>query len=86
MGRFSIGQPVRRIEDQRLITGAGRYTDDITLPNQAHAYVLRSPHAFARIVGIDASAAAAAPGVLGVLTGEDAAADGHGRLPLPGGV
>ncbi|HET6520514.1 MAG TPA: hypothetical protein VFG47_11960, partial [Geminicoccaceae bacterium] len=57
MGRFSVGQPVRRVEDQRLITGRGRYTDDITLPNQAHAYVLRSPHAFARIVSIDTTAA-----------------------------
>ena len=84
MGRFSVGQAVRRTEDQRLITGQGRYTDDITLPNQAHAYVLRSPHAFARIVGVDATDASAAPGVLGVLTGEDVAADGLGNLPCPG--
>ncbi|HET6520890.1 MAG TPA: xanthine dehydrogenase family protein molybdopterin-binding subunit, partial [Geminicoccaceae bacterium] len=76
----------RRVEDQRLITGRGRYTDDITLPNQAHAYVLRSPHAFARIVSIDTTAAASAEGVLAVLTGADAEADGLGNLPCPGAL
>ena len=49
MGQFGIGQAVRRVEDVRFVTGAGRYTDDINLPRQAHAYVLRSPHAHARI-------------------------------------
>ena len=71
-----IGQPVRRKEDLRLVRGAGRYSDDLRLPGQAYATVLRSPHAHARIVHIDTSAARAAPGVLGVLTGIEVAADG----------
>jgi aerobic carbon-monoxide dehydrogenase large subunit len=71
MAKFGIGQPVRRVEDQRLITGGGRYSDDINLDGQAYGYVLRSPHAHARIRGIDTSAAKAAPGVLAVLTGAD---------------
>jgi len=66
-----IGAPVRRREDHRFVTGAGRYTDDITRPGQTHAYFLRSPHAHARIRGIDAEAARAAPGVLAVYTGKD---------------
>ena len=53
MAKFGIGQPVRRVEDPRLITGAGRYTDDINLPVRPTAVVLRSPHAHARIRGID---------------------------------
>ncbi|HET6520435.1 MAG TPA: xanthine dehydrogenase family protein molybdopterin-binding subunit [Geminicoccaceae bacterium] len=81
MAKFGIGQPVTRLEDPRLITGRGRFTDDITLPNQAYAYVLRSPHAHARIVGIDTAAAAEARGVLDVLTGEDVARDGLGDIP-----
>ena len=83
MAKFGIGQPVTRLEDPRLITGRGRFTDDITLPNQAYAYVLRSPHAHARIVGIDTGAAAEAPGVLDVLTGADVARDGVGDIPGP---
>ena len=71
MAKFGIGQPVRRVEDPRLVTGAGRYSDDINLPNQVHGFVLRSPHAHARIRGIDTSAAKAAPGVLAVLTGAE---------------
>ena len=68
MSKFGIGQPVRRVEDQRFITGQGRYTDDIDAPGQAHGYVLRSPTAHARITRLDASAAKAAPGVLLVVT------------------
>ena len=68
MSKFGIGQPVRRVEDQRLITGQGRYTDDIDLAGQAYGYVLRSPTAHARIAQLDVSAAKAAPGVLLVLT------------------
>jgi len=79
--KFSIGQPVRRFEDQTLITGQGYYTDDITLPNMAQAYVLRSPAAHANIRKIDTAAAGAMPGVLLVLTGEDLRADGLGDLP-----
>ncbi|MFC7689274.1 xanthine dehydrogenase family protein molybdopterin-binding subunit [Paeniroseomonas aquatica] len=73
---------MRRKEDVRLLTGRGTYTDDINAPGQAHAYVLRSPHAHARIVAIDVAAAQAAPGVVAVLTGRDAAADGIGHFPV----
>src|SRR5262245_20307071 len=83
-----IGQPVRRKEDQRLITGAGRFGDDISLPGQAYAAMVRSPHAHARIVSIDVDEALASPGVLAVLTGADALADGLKPIPhnptLPG--
>ena len=68
MSKFGIGQPVRRVEDQRLITGQGRFTDDINLPGQLHLYVLRSPTAHARIVSLDTTAAKAAPGVRLVAT------------------
>jgi len=71
-----IGQPVRRVEDGRLLTGQGHYSDDANLAGQAHAVVLRAPHAHALIRGIDTRAAAAAPGVLAVLTAADAGADG----------
>jgi carbon-monoxide dehydrogenase large subunit len=80
--QFGIGQPVRRKEDARLLTGQGRFTDDADLPNQAHLAILRSPHAHARILSMDLAAARAAPGVLAVLTGHDADADGIGLLPL----
>src|SRR5947208_2875321 len=76
-----IGMPVRRREDYRFITGQGTYTDDINRPGQLHAYILRSPHANAKIAGIDTSAAASAPGVVSVYTGKDMAADGVGGLP-----
>ncbi len=81
MGQFGIGQSVRRVEDARLLTGAGLYLDDITLPGQTFAVFLRSPHAHARIRRLGTHAAAAMPGVLGVLTGADLAADGVGHLP-----
>ena len=81
MGEFAIGQPVSRLEDPRLLKGLGRYVDDLDLPGQAYAYILRSPHAHARIRAIDADVAAAMTGVLGVLTGADCAADGLGHLP-----
>jgi carbon-monoxide dehydrogenase large subunit len=80
LGQFGIGQAVRRKEDIRFITGAGRFTDDIQLPGQAHAYLLRSPHAHAGITAIDTAAAKAAPGVLGVYTNEDVAAAGLGAV------
>src|ERR1041385_5783746 len=75
MAKFGIGQAVRRVEDARFLTGAGRYVDDIVLPGMAHGAVLHSPHAHARIKSIDVSKAKDAPGVLLVLTGADAAAD-----------
>ncbi|HSA81621.1 MAG TPA: xanthine dehydrogenase family protein molybdopterin-binding subunit, partial [Geminicoccaceae bacterium] len=82
MAKFGVGQPVRRVEDQRFVTGSGRYTDDIDVAGQAYGYVLRSPEAHARINGIDVAAAKAAPGVLAVITGADLAAAGAGnRLP-----
>jgi aerobic carbon-monoxide dehydrogenase large subunit len=65
-----IGQSVERREDARFLTGKGQYTDDITLPGQTHAFFLRSPYAHAKITALDVSAAAKAPGVVGVLTGE----------------
>jgi carbon-monoxide dehydrogenase large subunit len=64
MNKFGIGQPVRRVEDQRFLTGTGRYVDDIHLPHQAHAALVLSPHAHARVKGVDAAKALKAPGVL----------------------
>jgi aerobic carbon-monoxide dehydrogenase large subunit len=79
--KTGIGASVLRKEDRRFITGQGRYTDDINEPGQVYAAFLRSPHARARIRSIDTSEAAAAEGVLAVLTGKDMAADGLGDLP-----
>jgi aerobic carbon-monoxide dehydrogenase large subunit len=79
--QFGVGQPVRRKEDQRFITGAGRYLDDITLPGTACAYLLRSPHGHAAIRKVDVAAARKLPGVLAVLTGADAEADGVRPVP-----
>ena len=80
MAKFGIGQAVRRVEDQRFLTGAGRYIDDLNLPGQAFAVTVLSPHAHARITRIDVAKAKAAPGVLAVLTGADALADKLGSL------
>jgi carbon-monoxide dehydrogenase large subunit len=77
---YGIGQPVRRVEDARFLTGRGHYVDDLELPHQAHAVVVLSPHAHARIRRIDAGAARAALGVICVLTGADAKEDGLGGL------
>jgi len=79
--KFGVGQPVKRFEDQTLITGKGRYTDDLAFENAAHAYVLRARVAHANIRKIDTSAAKAMSGVLLVLTGEDVKADGLGDVP-----
>ncbi len=76
-----IGQPVRRREDLRLLTGNGRYSDDVNLPEQAYAAMVRSPHAHALIRGVDTAAASAAPGVFAVLTGEDVLVDALRPLP-----
>jgi aerobic carbon-monoxide dehydrogenase large subunit len=76
-----IGDTVRRKEDVRLVRGRGTYSDDFNLPGQAYAAVVRSPHAHARISAIDTAAARALPGVLAVLTGADARADGLNRIP-----
>ena len=81
MTKFGLAQPVRRVEDPRLLKGAGSYTDDITLPGTVHGVVLRSPHAAATITLLDTSAAKAMAGVLAVYTHADLAADGIGGLP-----
>ncbi len=74
------GAPVSRIEDERFLTGQGHFVADMALPDMAFAYVVRSPHAHARILGIDKSAALRAPGVLAVLTGEDVLEERIGAL------
>jgi len=81
MARNGIGQPVRRVEDQRFLTGRSRFVDDIQLAHQAHGAVLMSPHAHALIRSIDVAAALASPGVLCVLTGEDAVREKLGGVP-----
>jgi carbon-monoxide dehydrogenase large subunit len=84
--KFGIGQAVRRVEDQRFLTGTGRYVDDTELPRQCHGVTLLSPHAHARVKRIDVSRAKAAPGVLLVLTGADVTADhleGFTAHPMP---
>src|SRR5712691_11415664 len=79
--KYAMGQSVHRLEDPHLLQGLGRYSDDVNLPRQVYAVVVRSVHAHARLRGIDASAALKAPGALAVLTGDDFAADGLGNLP-----
>jgi len=74
--REGFGKPVLRKEDARLLTGGGCYSDDVNLPGQVYACFVRSPHGHARLRGIDTAAALATPGVIAVLTGADAAADG----------
>ena len=86
MGEYAVGQPVPRFEDPRLIQGGGRYVGDMAFPGMAFGYVLRSPHAHARIRKIDTAKAKSAPGVLAVLTGADYKAAGFGDLPVPGGL
>lgn len=79
--KFGIAQPVRRVEDSRLLKGAGRYTDDIVLPAMLFGVVLRSPHAAARLGAIETKDAAAMPGVRAVYTGADLKADGIQPMP-----
>jgi carbon-monoxide dehydrogenase large subunit len=78
MGQFAFGQSVTRTEDPRLLTGRGNYVSDVNLHRQTYGFVLRSPHAHAKIISIDTSAAEAAPGVITILTGSDILADGLG--------
>src|SRR3984893_10484793 len=78
--RTVIGRPMRGLEDAGLLTGHGCYSDDFSLPGQAYAVLVRSPHAHARIAAIDAERAAAMPGMLAVLTGADYLADGLGPM------
>ena len=79
--KFGLAQPVRRVEDPRLLKGHGRYTDDISLPGMLWGAVLRSPHAAAKLGAIDTAAALTVPGVVAVYTGADLEADGIGGLP-----
>jgi carbon-monoxide dehydrogenase large subunit len=81
MAKFGLSQSIRRVEDPRLLKGDGQYTADISLPGEAHGVVLRSPHAHAAIKAISTSAAKSMPGVLGVYTAADLAAEGLGPLP-----
>jgi carbon-monoxide dehydrogenase large subunit len=82
MGQFGIGQAVQREEDPRLLRGLGEYVADVSRPRMAYGYVLRSPHAHARIRGIDTRAAQQMPGVLAVYTAADLKADGIGTLKV----
>jgi aerobic carbon-monoxide dehydrogenase large subunit len=79
--RQGIGKPVPRKEDDRFLQGKGCYSDDVNLPGQSYASMVRSPHAHARIRGIDAAEALAMPGVIAVLTGRDALHDGLKPIP-----
>ena len=79
--KYAIGQSVARTEDPRLLTGGGRFTDDLNLPGQLHAYVFRSPHAHATIKSLDVARAGAAPGVVLVLTAKELAAENVRPLP-----
>jgi aerobic carbon-monoxide dehydrogenase large subunit len=84
--KYGVGQPVRRKEDDTLVRGKGKYTDDFNLPRQAYAWVVRSSHAHGMIRGINTETAKAMPGVLGVWSGTDLVAAGYGpftcALPL----
>ncbi|MBE3638685.1 xanthine dehydrogenase family protein molybdopterin-binding subunit [Mangrovicoccus algicola] len=80
MSENGIGKPVKRREDRRFLTGRGRYTDDLRMENQAYAAFVRSPHAHARVSGIDAAAALEQEGVIRVLTGPELVADGIGNI------
>ncbi|MBI2494852.1 MAG: xanthine dehydrogenase family protein molybdopterin-binding subunit, partial [Candidatus Rokubacteria bacterium] len=82
MGQFGIGQAVTRFEDPRLVRGQGRFLGDVNLPGQAHAVVVRSMHAHARLRAVDTAAARRAPGVLAVFTGADVARDGLGAMRM----
>ena len=79
--RFAIGQPVPRTEDPVLVSGKGRYSDDVSLPGQAYAVMVRSHYAHGIIRNIDTMEARAMPGVLAVYTAADLAAGGIGPLP-----
>ncbi len=76
-----IGKPMRRAEDERLLTGKGRFSDDFKLDRQAYAAMVRSPHPHARVRGIETARSRALPGVLGVFTGADCLADKLAAIP-----
>jgi carbon-monoxide dehydrogenase large subunit len=81
MAKFGLSQPLRRIEDPRLLVGGGRYTDDIAPAGAAHGVVLRSPHAAAKILSIDTAPALEVAGVLAVITAKDWREEGLGEIP-----
>src|SRR6202171_4865285 len=83
MGEFGIGQPVRRFEDKRLLSGNGRFQSDNNLYGQAYAYLLRSPHAHARIRRLDLAPAQAAPGITLIMTGDDLVEAQLGVMGVP---
>src|SRR2546428_12572005 len=83
MGQFGIGQPVRRFEDKRLLCGNGRFQSDNNLHGQAYAYVLRSPHAHARIRKLDLPTAQAVPGIALIMTGDDLVEAKLGVMGVP---
>ncbi|WP_172327312.1 xanthine dehydrogenase family protein molybdopterin-binding subunit [Mangrovicoccus sp. HB161399] len=80
MSENGIGKSVKRREDKRFITGKGKYTDDVRMENQAYAAFVRSPHAHAKVTGIDGAAALAEEGVIAVLTGPELVGDGIGNI------
>jgi carbon-monoxide dehydrogenase large subunit len=86
MAKYGIGQAITRREDQRLLLGTAQFVDDMALPGETFVIFVRSPHAHARMVSIDTSAAKAMPGVLAVFTGADLQADGVGPLPIGPGL
>src|SRR5437870_1905021 len=81
--RFGAARSQKRLEDDRLLAGKGLFSDDREFPNQAWLVVLRSPHAHARVAGIDLSSAKGAPGVLAAWSMADLRADGVGHIPFP---
>jgi carbon-monoxide dehydrogenase large subunit len=83
MAVFGKAQYIKRVEDDRLLTGTGGFTDNLAPPNQAHLVLVRSPHAHARIVRIDTAAARKAAGVVAVFTWDDMARDGVGDFSFP---
>src|SRR5437773_2106741 len=86
LARDGFGKPLRRTEDARLLTGGGCYSDDVNLPGQTFVCFVRSPHVHAKVGRIETAAALATSGVVAVLTGQDAVADGVGPLthrPMP---
>jgi carbon-monoxide dehydrogenase large subunit len=82
MGQFGIGQPIKRFEDQRLLRGEGRFHNDVNLPGQTYAVIVRSTHAHARIRSIDTAPALTSPGVVAVFTGADVARDNLGTMQM----
>ncbi len=83
MAVFGKAQYIKRVEDDRLLTGTGGFTDNLSRPNQAHVVLVRSPHAHAKILKIDTSAAKKAPGVVAVYTWADMEKEGVGNFAFP---